>query len=279
MRRQYGGHRLALMTVLILGALSLLSIRLEGQERRAGPESGVSREKWALELTSELIPGFERALNDVTGLAEQVADLSPAQREHILQLALQQEEEKARMLRELNEAYADRVREVLTDRQRELYDGVLAVLTELSAETVAAREEFLAAAGQEASPRAVMRSRRMGVIDPTDFLALDEQTRGELERLRGRMQRSLHDALQQRMNREAGNDPEAWQERRERFRQAQKRARDEFRQQRDAILSPEQRTRLAQIEAAAGPFNRRIREARRAATVRLVELLQRPAAQ
>jgi hypothetical protein len=214
----------------------------------------------AVGLAMDLITGSERHLGDAPGLAARLLTLSAEQRQHIGHLSLELARERAQLLAQLSRTYEGKVREALTPEQAELYDGVLAVLRELGEETAAARREFLESLSTDGRVRAEAAGRYLITGDPTE--------------LRVAMRESLHSALQQRVEPEERTDLEAWRERRTAFREAGQKAQAEFEEQLSAVLSPEQRERLAQIEAAAERHNGRVREARRKATADLLRLLQ-----
>ncbi|MHC4480506.1 MAG: hypothetical protein ACYS1C_05995 [Planctomycetota bacterium] len=225
-----------------------------------------------MNLASELVRDFQRQLSDVTALAGTVLDLSPEQRERLERLRSELEQEKSRLIADLNGRYADRVREALDADQGDLYDGVLETLRELATEAADASEELRQALGREAAaPAGVGRYVLSG--DPAEFLHLSPEKQGKLQELREAMHRALHEALQQRVAPERRADPEAWRQQREQFRAARQEAEAEYEAARAELLTPEQRERLERIEAAIERHNGRVREARRRASARLLELL------
>jgi hypothetical protein len=260
--------------------LSVFSVGRAGKEEAPPAGSGgvnmqeTAQRPKAVGLAMDLITGSERHLGDAPGLAARLLTLSPEQREHIGHLSLELAKERARLLAQLSQTYADKVREALAPEQAELYDGVLAVLRRLGEETAAARREFLESLSTDGRVRAEAAGRYLITSDPTDFLDLSEEERSKVRQLRVAMRESLRSALQQRIEPEDRTDLEAWRERRTAFREAAQKAQAEFEEQLSAVLSPEQRERLAEIEAAAERHNGRVREARRKATADLLRLLQ-----
>jgi hypothetical protein len=305
----YRKPRQAAVIVLLTAALALVGVRAAGQEvgRKAAAAAPPSIEEGrpapppateattpprpapdaarAISLTSDLIGGLEPASagagerTDVTGLASRLLDLSPEQRGHIGRLAAEHGEERAALLTKLNEEYAEKVRAVLTEQQRVVYDGALSALKAFADETAGARKEFVEAV-QAAMPGApVPPDLRIATADPAALVGLGEDKRRGLQSLRESLNKSLHDALQQRLDHEAMKDPAAWQEHRKQFREAQQKAQSDFEVQRAALLSPEERMRLDKVEEAVSRYNDRVRQARHDAAARLLELLQAPAAE
>jgi hypothetical protein len=278
-----GRLTLTFVAVLSLGTLSVFTVGRAGQEElppapagsgNAGNMQQAAQRPKAVGLAMDLITGAERHLEDAPGLAARVLPLSPEQREHMGHLSLELAKERSRLLAQLSQTYAEEVREALTAEQAESYDGVLGVLRTLEEEAAAARREFLESLSTDGRIRAEAAGRYIITGDATDFLDLSEEKRSKVRQLRAAMRESLRSALQQRVEAEDRIDLEAWRERRTAFREATERAQAEFEEQLSALLSPEQRERLAAIEAAAERHNGRIREARRKATADLLRLLQ-----
>jgi hypothetical protein len=271
--------RLGRSVALCLAVLGFGAVRLAAEDDHAAAPPDQQRLTRAVELSSELVGGLLTAVPDATDWPARVLVLSPEQLDRLAQLSLAQADDRAKLLRELNRTYAGRVRDVLTEPQRQAFDAVLEVLDKLSAEASAARKEFLEAVaeGRPDWRLASLLSRTpIAVADPTEYLGLSEDKRRELERLRDETAAALHDALQQRMDREGWADPEAWRQRRQEFRQAQQKAQADYEARRNALLSPQEREELARIEAAVAGYQDRLRAARREATAKLIELLQGP---
>jgi len=271
--------RLGRSVALCLAVLGFGAVRLAAEDEHAAGPPDQQRLTRAVELSSELVGGLLTAVPDATDWPARVLVLSPEQLDRLAQLSLAQADDRAKLLRELNRTYAGRVRDVLTEPQRQAFDAVLEVLDKLSAEASAARKEFLEAVaeGRPDWRLASLLSRTpIAAADPTEYLGLSEDKRRELERLRDETAGALHDALQQRMDREGWADPEAWRQRRQEFRQAQQKAQADYEARRNALLSPQEREELARVEAAVAGYQDRLRAARREATAELIELLQGP---
>jgi len=227
----------------------------------------------AADVATWLLVGMGEGSANAVELAGRLVRLSPAQRAQFAALARELEDEKAAALAELNEVYADKVREALDPAQRARYDGVLAVLAEMEAELTAARTEFGAAAGA-ASP-AELPPRHVPIADAAEFLSLGEPKRAELYRLREALHAAVQDALLGGLDgRDVPADPDAWRERRKQFAEAREKAQADYRAGLEALLSPDEREQLERIEQAADAYNRRLREARRQAAAGLLEVLQ-----
>jgi len=235
----------------------------------------------AISLTSNLIGGLDLAgagePTDVTGLAPRLLDLSPEQRAAIGRLAVEQGQQRATLLTKLSDAYAEKVRAVLTEQQRGVYDGALSTLKVFADETAAAQREF-ADAIQAAVPGASIPPEfRIVTADPAELAGLSAEKRRSLQRHRDSLNKALHDALQQRLTRQAMTDTAAWQEHHRQFREAQQKAQSDFDAQRAALLSPEERARLDKVEAAISKYSDRVRQARHKAAARLLTLMGVPA--
>ncbi len=270
MRTPLRASRLLPVTALVLALLPHLGTGVE--EQRATRDW--AQQGRAMELTWRLIAESERQHNNVTGLAEQVLPLSSEQRQRVRQLGIEQEEEGARLLRQLANTYAGKVREVLNDEQGKLYDGVLSCLEELAQAQGGAWAEFLKAGEIDPARVLHMPDRRTALADPTLLLDHNEDTRRQLQQIQHELYKSLASALQRRLDREQLTDPEAWEEHVEQFRQAQKDAQADFEARRKDLLTAGQIEKLQKVESAARQYQQRLQEARRTAYPKLYELLQ-----
>ncbi len=270
MQTQLRASRLLVVTALVLALLPHLGT--------GGEEQGDSRD-WAqqgraMELTWRLIAESERQHNNVTGLAEQVLPLSSEQRQRVRQLGIEQEEEGARLLRQLANTYAGKVREVLNEDQQKLYDGVLSCLQELAQAQDSAWAQFLEFGEIDPARVLHMPDRRAAIADPTLLLDLNQDTRQQLQQIQQELHKSLFSAMQRRLNREQLTDPEAWEDHVAQFRQAQKDAQADFEARRKDILTAGQIEKLQEVESAAEEYQQVLQEARLRAYVKLYELLQ-----
>ena len=210
----------------------------------------------------------------MTGLAEQVLPLSSEQRQRVRQLGIEQEEEGARLLRQLANTYAGKVREVLNEDQQKLYDGVLSCLQELAQAQDSAWAQFLEFGEIDPARVLHMPDRRAAIADPTLLLDLNQDTRQQLQQIQQELHKSLFSAMQRRLNREQLTDPEAWEDHVAQFRQAQKDAQADFEARRKDILTAGQIEKLQEVESAAEEYQQVLQEARLRAYVKLYELLQ-----
>lgn len=217
-----------------------------------------------------------RCPDDVTWLAEQVLDLSADQRDKVRALGRQQEDEKARLTDKLATAYTNRVLELLGEEQAKAYAECIAALEELAAERLAAREEFLDAAG----PKARQLAGAAGVVstrDLTRLLDLSQEKRNEIRQLRRQMYAAAVQAHIGPPQGEQEPSADAARDWLERQREMQQQRQAEFRQRIEALLSPEENEQLRLLEAAAEVYTRRLREAAAKATARLNTVLENSA--
>ncbi len=251
-----------------LGLLLLIAACAGAQEE--APAEPAPPDARRMARTWELIARYEERMQDVTGLAEELLDLTGEQRQRLEGLRRQQREERTDLLEKLRERYAAKVGETLTAEQRKTYAGVLSTLDELKEEISAARRAFLREIGGDA--RVDLES--PATADPSRLLEISKEKRSQLLKLRLERHQSLGQALSSLPEKETLNDPEAWRNYRERYRKLQEEATRNYEKALKELLTPEQFQKLQKVQAAMDDYRRRVREARRQAYAGVHALLQ-----
>ncbi len=201
---------------------------------------------------------------DVTGLAEELPHVSETQKRQINALAQQYQADRERLLNKLRDDYADKVRRVLSGEQRKRYDGLLDALDKLAAGLADARGKFLKDVGADGERSARTTDYGIPLGDPTSFLDLSEEKRATLQKLRGRMHRSLAAALRDMPDARSLDD----------YRNTRERTEAEFEEQRRAALSPEEVAQLEKVEEAAARYRQRMQELQEQASGTIQSLLE-----
>ncbi|MFO7956861.1 MAG: hypothetical protein R6X33_07145 [Candidatus Brocadiia bacterium] len=250
--------------VVALAAAGMAALAAPGgtpaaNQPASAPAPGGAMQAW------QFIARFKEERHDVTGIARQALDLSAEQRAELQRLARQKRKEEARLLEQLRKDYAQKVRDVLDEPQRARYDGVMSALDELAEETAAAASDFMEAVGADEEQHPLAPGERLSMADPTKFLDVDEATRRKLLRLRVRKHRTLSDALRGMPRREELEDPAAWKGYREKYRELERKAEQDYEAELKEILSEEQLERFRKVEAAVEEYRERIQAAQREA--------------
>jgi hypothetical protein len=255
----------ALAAALCLGALAL-----HGQE-------APSPQARAMALTWKLSADPDAARQDASAIALQAFDLPADQAGRVRDLGRQQEEEKARLLRELGKTYAGKVRDALPDAQRAPYDAVLAALDELADAEAAARDAFVKAAGLTTDQAAALPAGYIPTSDLLRYLAVDDAARARVARLQADADAAQEKALLEGLDTSKWQDVETWRKHRADYAQAQQQARELYEKQLADALPADQVEKLKALETAAEQYRQALDDARRKAYEKLYPALLPPA--
>jgi len=253
-----------LAIVVVLAAAGVGAFAAPGGEPAANqptfpPASGSAMQAW------QFIARFQKERRDVTGIARQALDLSSEQSAELDRLARQRRRDETRLLEQLRKDYAEKVRGMLEEPQRARYDAVMGALDELADETAEAARDFLEAVGADEEEHPLAPGERLSLADPTLFLDVDESTRRKLLRLRVRKHRSLSDALRRMPGREELKDPAAWQQYRDRYRELEREAEQDYEAELGEILPEKELEQFRRIETAVEEYRERFQAAQRRA--------------
>lgn len=169
----------------------------------------------------------------------------------------------------LERAYAGKLRRILDDRQRGFFDEAVKVLAELEEAKRRSVEEFMATVDPVARKLLGDGAARVDTSDLTVYVDLPEPVRKELERLQREMYRSIERTMKELQPPEDLTEGRLRRWKARAFHEAQDKARSSYEEQRDVLLSPAQRERLKELEAAARVHRESLRAAYSEATRRL----------
>jgi len=256
--------------VLVIAVALALAAPLEGQERQPGEGPGIHRPGamagrrpgFGAEGLARLLADPRRPLElDPVALSAHLFRLEEGRKAELDRLAREREEEKRRLIDELNARYVEKVKVILTDEERRKLEGVLGALQVLRDELQRARDELAAGAGEEvaADARLVAAQPAMLIVR---FLDLTPEQKARLTELQRGKAMALAQAQRAMKRPAAGDDREAWRQYREELRAATDQANEDYEAQVRQLLTPEQADQLAQIELALDAYRQRVQTAR-----------------
>ncbi len=205
---------------------------------------------------------------DPVELPGHLFELEEAQEKQLQELARQREEERRELIGALDERYAEKVKEVLTDEERELYELVVAALKRFRVAVQAADDELTAVVGEEIAAGTRMLPRRT-ILHLVRFLELTREQKEEL----GRLQRSRAQAFAEAHKTiERPTDPkdrQDWKRYTEGLKKATGERDADFETQLKALLTPEQTERLSELEDALRKYQEQLKAAQETLTKEL----------
>jgi hypothetical protein len=240
------------------------------------PSEAPSPQARAMALTWKLIANVDDARQDPGALALAAFEPPPDQAGRLRELGRQQAAEKARLLEQLSNVYAGKVREALDDAQRARYDTVMAALAGLAGAESAARDSFIKAAGLTVDQADALPPGYVPTSDLTRYLDVDDAARDRVNQIQADADSAREKALIDGMDPSTWQDVESWRKHREAYALAQEQAQEDYDKQLATVLKPDQVKKLQALETAADQYRKSLDAARQDAYQKLYAALQPP---
>ncbi len=206
-------------------------------------------------------------------VCEAALKLSADQETQLEQLVTERQEELQRLQEKLDKQFAERAKELLTENQGRQYEQVLAALAKYRQSVDAAEAEMA-----EAVDEGLAKQARTGSLRPGRsliyFLDLPPRQRQALARVRIEAAKKMAKAREAVAQPTDRTDREAMRQYREKIMQAVESAKAEAEVKQKALLTPEQKARLAKVEEALEAFSQKKKTARKTLSAELVEALR-----
>jgi len=190
-------------------------------------------------------------------------DLSAEQKTKFRDLGQQREAERRKLVLDLNDRYADKVKEVLTDEQKPLFEKVLAALKTYRDTVRAAGDELKAAVGPAVFAEVVAGRKEVGP-EMVRFLDLTAEQQGKMKEIQGAREKAMEEARKSIQQPADKNDKAAMEKFNQDKKAAEDKARADVKDKINNILTPEQRQQLEKIQAAVQTFNDKVKQAEEA---------------
>jgi hypothetical protein len=264
--------------VLVAVAALALAAQAFGQEKPPVRPPGEGKEVPApnVLLSARIAQFLGRPRADETdplAICSVLFSLSEEQKKGVEQLAAERGKQLEKMWEELNKQYAEKAKAVLTEAQRKAFDRAAEVLAKHRQTADAAEAALRETGGARLADRA-----RMGLVRPgtslVGYLELTPEQREAIRKLQMEALKELDKAREGAARPPATADKDANREYGEKITRIRDKAQADFDEKQKALLTPEQKEKLAKMDEALKAFLQKVEEAQKALQADLTEALK-----